>query len=73
MAGTEPDKHPACPRHAGRAGVNVRVRKRACGGERAEAGSIAPFNTRVVAALIDVVVATGLQIAAMWILPDFAE
>jgi len=55
----------------GPSGVNVRVREAAAESEP-EAGSLAPFNTRIIAALIDVAVAAGLMIAAMWILPDFA-
>ena len=51
--------------------VNVRVREAAAESEP-EAGSLAPFNTRIIAALIDVAVAAGLQVAAMWILPQFA-
>jgi uncharacterized RDD family membrane protein YckC len=35
--------------------------------------TIAPFNTRVVAVVIDWVVATGLWIGLTWILPGFAE
>jgi uncharacterized RDD family membrane protein YckC len=37
-----------------------------------EAGSLAPFNTRVIAALIDMAVAIGLQISVLVILPGFA-
>ena len=32
-----------------------------------------PFNTRIIAALIDVVVVIGLQISVAWILPGFAS
>jgi uncharacterized RDD family membrane protein YckC len=38
-----------------------------------QAGSLVPFNTRIIAALIDVVVSIGLQISAVWILPGFAS
>jgi len=74
MAGTEPVQ-PADPPPAmtGTAGVNVKVREAADSAESGpEAGSIAPFNTRIIAALIDGAVAAGLLIAAMWILPHFA-
>lgn len=37
-----------------------------------QAGSIAPFNTRIIAALIDLAVAVGLQITLSWLLPHFA-
>ncbi len=33
----------------------------------------APFNTRILAALIDVLVAAGVQMAALWVLPGFAS
>ena len=53
--------------------VNVRIRE---AGESEDdgpkAGQLVPFNTRVIAALIDIVVSIGLQIAAVWILPGFA-
>ena len=38
-----------------------------------EAGSVAPFNTRIIAAVIDLVLAAGLQMSAAWILPGFAS
>ncbi len=38
-----------------------------------EAGSLAPFGTRIVAALIDALVAVGLQIVVAQILPHFAS
>ena len=38
-----------------------------------EAGGLAPFNARIVAAVIDLVVASGLQMSAVWILPGFAS
>jgi uncharacterized RDD family membrane protein YckC len=37
-----------------------------------EGPGLAPFNARVLATVIDAVVAVGLQMAAMWILPSFA-
>jgi uncharacterized RDD family membrane protein YckC len=37
-----------------------------------QAGNFAPLGTRIVAALIDVMVAIGLQIVISWILPHFA-
>lgn len=37
-----------------------------------QAGSLAPFNTRIIAALIDMLVASGLYIAVAWFLPGFA-
>lgn len=54
--------------------VNVRIRE---AGESEDDGpkawQLVPFNTRVIAALIDIVVSIGLQIAAVWILPGFAS
>ena len=41
--------------------------------EEAAAGSLAPFNARIIAAAIDLVVATGLQISVAWLLPGFAS
>ena len=38
----------------------------------AAAAELAPIGTRIVAALIDSMVAAGLQMAVMWILPHFA-
>lgn len=54
--------------------VNVRIREAGdleAGDEKS--GNLAPFNSRMIAALIDVVLAIGLQISAMWILPGFAS
>lgn len=38
-----------------------------------EDGAVAPVNTRIIAAVIDMLVAVGLQVAAMLILPGFAD
>ena len=35
-------------------------------------GSLAPFNPRIIAALIDLAVAVGLQLTLSWLLPHFA-
>lgn len=57
----------------GTAGVNVRVREaEPSAASEPEAGSIAPFNTRMIAAIIDVAVMAGLWIAVSMILPHFA-
>lgn len=54
--------------------VNVRIRESgAAEDEDPKVGQIVPFNTRVIAAMIDIVVSIGLQIAAVWILPGFAS
>ncbi len=54
--------------------VNVRIREAGADeDEDPKAGQIVPFNTRVIAAMIDIVVSIGLQIAAVWILPGFAS
>lgn len=42
-------------------------------GDDSAGATLAPFNTRAVAAMIDWVVATGLWIGLTWILPGFAE
>ena len=54
--------------------VNVKIRDAAgeAGGDSLE-GSPVPFNTRVLAALIDLVLMIGLQIGAYMILPGFAD
>ncbi len=36
-------------------------------------GDIAPFNPRIIAALIDGVLSVGLALGVVWILPDLAE
>lgn len=54
--------------------VNVRIRDQADPSEsEPQAGGFAPFNSRIIAALIDIVLAAGLQLAALWILPGFAN
>jgi uncharacterized RDD family membrane protein YckC len=54
--------------------VNVKLREAGTADEtRWAAGGHVPFNTRLSAGVIDLVVATGLQLAAVWILPHFAE
>ena len=50
----------------------VQVHIRAADESEPQAGSLAPFNTRILAALIDMVVAVGLQISLVLILPHFA-
>ncbi len=69
-----PDSTSASPQETpAAAGVKIKIRESASYAESVpEAGSIARFNTRIIAALIDVVVAAGLQMAALWILPGFA-
>lgn len=54
--------------------VHVRIREAGDSEDAGpQAGACAPFNTRMIAALIDVVVSIGLQISALWILPGFAS
>lgn len=54
--------------------LNVRIREAGdSDDDEPEAGSFVPFNTRIIAALINVVVSVGLQISALWILPGFAS
>lgn len=42
------------------------------GDDGPQGARLAPFNSRVLAAVIDFLVALGLQLAAAWILPSFA-
>lgn len=54
--------------------VNVKIRQAgAAAEEETDDGGLAPFNTRVIAALIDVVLSIGLQITVIFILPSFAD
>lgn len=53
--------------------VNVAIRQAGDPEAAPEPGMIAPFNTRIIAVLIDVLIAIGLQIAAGMILPSFAS
>jgi uncharacterized RDD family membrane protein YckC len=54
--------------------VNVKIREAGEDpDEEGKAGGLAPFNTRILAALVDVALGIGLQVSALWILPDFAE
>lgn len=54
--------------------VNVRIKEAGASEEdESEHENLAPFNSRILAALIDVVVAVGLQMSALWILPGFAD
>lgn len=63
---------PPPPPSGGAPAVNVKIRE--AGDEpEAPAGGLAPFNTRLIAALIDVAVATGLNIGLVMILPGFAS
>lgn len=54
--------------------VNVKIREADENADDEGQGlKSAPLNTRIVAALIDILIAAGLQISALWILPSFAE
>lgn len=55
------------------ADLNVRIRETATEDESLVEGGTVPFNTRAIAAVIDGVLASGLIMAATWILPGFAE
>lgn len=68
-------REPAPPVSASppRTGANVGAAAAHADQEASEAGSLVPFNTRIIAALIDVVVVIGLQISVAWILPGFAS
>lgn len=52
--------------------VNVRIRT-GSGSDESPAGGIAPFNSRVVAAIIDVVVMTGLIVGLILLLSGYAS
>jgi uncharacterized RDD family membrane protein YckC len=67
---------PDLPKPAGESPppVNVKIREAKQGEEAEEQkDGPAPFNSRMIAVLIDVVVSIGLQIGVLWILPGFAE
>lgn len=68
----EPEITPANPA-APHAPVQVKIREAHAKAVALVDGDTAPFNTRVVAAVIDVVIASGLMMAASWVLPSFAE
>lgn len=54
--------------------VKVTIREAGAGDEEENAdGGLAPFNTRVIAALIDIALSIGLQITVLFILPSFAD
>lgn len=53
--------------------VNVAIRKPGDPEPEPDDGTLAPFNTRIIAALIDVLISMGLYIAAVFILPGFVE
>jgi uncharacterized RDD family membrane protein YckC len=54
--------------------VKVTIREAGAGDEEENAdGGLAPFNTRVIAALIDIALSIGLQITVLFILPTFAD
>lgn len=54
--------------------VNVNIKEPGSSEEaEPEADGLAPLNGRIIAALIDVVVAIGLQILAAMVLPGFAD
>jgi uncharacterized RDD family membrane protein YckC len=53
--------------------VHVRVREGGGDEENPESGAAAPFNSRILAALIDLAIAGGLMVGAIMILPGFAE
>ncbi len=62
------------PASAGDSAVKVRVRPGDCAEDPAAvADGIAPFNTRVIAVLIDSGVAVGIQLGLAFILPGFAS
>jgi uncharacterized RDD family membrane protein YckC len=59
---------------AGTPVVNVRIREAgAAEDDASKAGARASLNTRIVAAVIDSLVSSGLMIAASFVLPHFAE
>ncbi len=53
--------------------VKVAIRQPGDPEPEPEDGTLAPFNTRIIAALIDVLISMGLYIAAVFILPGFVE
>lgn len=64
----------APPPRSGPPVVNVRIRQAGDAEDADAAESMhVPFNTRMLAGLIDFVVSIGIFISAIWILPGFAE
>jgi uncharacterized RDD family membrane protein YckC len=65
------------PLPAGDGSAKVKLRAPGTAADSADEGStaarIAPFNTRVLAVLIDVAVALGVTIGLSWFLPGFAD
>lgn len=55
------------------ADAHVRTQAADADDEESEAGSLAPFNARIIAAVIDLVVAIGLQISVAMLLPGLAS
>lgn len=53
--------------------VKVAIRQSGDPEPEPDEGGMAPFNTRIIAALIDVLIALGLYIAAVILLPGFVE
>lgn len=53
--------------------VKVAIRQSGDPEPEPDDGSLAPFNPRIIAALIDVLISMGLYIAAVFILPGFVE
>ncbi len=53
--------------------VKVAIRQAGDPEPEPDDGTLAPFNTRMIAALIDVLISMGLYIAAVFILPGFVE
>jgi uncharacterized RDD family membrane protein YckC len=69
-----PPPPPPVPESAPRPVVNVKIREAGASLEsEPESGGVAPLNGRIVAAVIDVLVAMGLQIAAAMLLPSFVH
>jgi uncharacterized RDD family membrane protein YckC len=58
---------------AGGEPVKVKIRTVSDALEEEDREGLAPFNPRVIAFVIDVVVTLGLGMAAVWLLPAFAE
>ncbi len=68
-----PKSPPAMPQ-SGEPAVKVRIRAAGdADGEAASIGGLAPFNPRVVAAVIDSLVGFGATIGCVWILPGLLD
>jgi uncharacterized RDD family membrane protein YckC len=68
-----PSSAPTPPPLTAPGGPPVKVTIRTGDEEETPAGGLAPFNSRVIAAVIDLVISMGVTLLLVFILPDFAS